>query len=282
MNRTNRLSRSGRVASIAVTILACLAIVGTGYASARAAGHHEARHTQVAIAATPGATAAATATPAATATATATPSGIATTPSTVPQSSPSQPSIPAPAPGPVIVAIGDSIMEGHGLAPDRAWLALLASEKAWQFTNLASDGSGFVAVGSNGDTFADQAAAAELLHPDVVIFSGSSNDLGVSDSRIDAATAATIAGLHAALPNTMIVSISAIWGDTDVPSQFGAIDSAVETATAAVGGTYLDAGQPLSEDPTVMQADRIHPTATGRLLIARAVQQAMMSTGVTF
>lgn len=255
---------------MAVAAVACVAIVGTGYATARAVGHHEAprsqSQSQAASAAIP--------------TDAAAPALAATIPAA--EVSPSQPSIPAPAAGPIVVAIGDSIMEGHGLASDQAWLALLASEKGWQLTNLASDGSGFVAVGSNGDTFADQAAAAEQLHPDVVIFSGSSNDLGVSDSRIDAATTATIAGLHAALPNTKIVSISAIWGDTELPEQIPAIDSAVETATAAVGGTYLDAGQPLANDPAVMQEDEVHPTADGQLMIARAVQQAVLAADLTF
>jgi hypothetical protein len=34
----------------------------------------------------------------------------------------------------------------------------------------------------------------------------------------------------------MIVSVSTIWGDTDVPGQLSAIDSAVESATAAAAG----------------------------------------------
>ena len=57
-----------------------------------------------------------------------------------------------------MVAIGDSIMEGHGLDPGQAWPALLAQEYGWRLTNLASDGSGFVTPGNNGDTFADQVA----------------------------------------------------------------------------------------------------------------------------
>jgi acyl-CoA thioesterase-1 len=254
----SRLSRTGRILAVALAGLVCVTLVGTGYASARAAAHHEDQRTQ------------------------ATPSVTAAAPSTGTVPIPSQPSVPAPAPGPVVVAIGDSIMAGHGLNPDRAWLALLASERGWQLTNLASDGSGFVAVGSNGDTFADQAAAAELLHPDVVIFSGSSNDLGVSDSRIDAATAATIGELHAALPTTMIISVSAVWGDTEVPGQLSAIDSAVESATAAAGGIFVEAGQPLAEEPALMQSDQVHPTADGQLMIARAAQLAMLSSGVTF
>jgi acyl-CoA thioesterase-1 len=281
VSRQTRLSlrsRTQRLALIGVAALACIVMVGTGYVSARAAVHEEARLARTAASATEAAAtpdlAQDTPTPAsASASASASVSA---------QDSASQPRIPAPVSGPVVVAIGDSIMEGHGLASDRAWLALLASEKGWQLTNLASDGSGFVAVGSNGDTFADQAAAAELLHPDVVVFSGSSNDLGVSDSRIDSATATTIAGLHAALPNTRIVSISAMWGDTDVPGQLSDIDSAVENATIAAGGTYLDASQPLAGDRAAIQTDQVHPTADGQLMIARAVQAAMLSAGVTF
>ena len=49
--------------------------------------------------------------------------------------------------GPVVVAIGDSIMEGHGLDPSDAWPALLAKQNGWRLTNLASDGSGFATVG---------------------------------------------------------------------------------------------------------------------------------------
>jgi len=190
-------------------------------------------------------------------------------------------SIDASSAGLVVVAIGDSIMEGHGLASDQAWLALLAEQDGWRFTNLASDGSGFVTVGDNGDRFADQAAVAENLHPDVIILAGSSNDLGVDDKTIDDATAATIAGLHAALPTTTIITVSSTWGDTDVPDQMSAIDAAADTATTAVGGLFLNIGQPLADQPALMQDDDVHPTAAGQEVLAAAVERALAAAQIT-
>lgn len=182
-----------------------------------------------------------------------------------------QHSIDASSAGPIVVAIGDSIMEGHGLESDQAWLALLAEQDGWRFTNLASDGSGFVTAGNNGDRFADQAVVAEGLHPDVIILAGSSNDLGADDKTIDDATAATIVGLHAAVPTATIITVSSTWGDTAVPAQMNAIDAAVDTATTAVGGVFLEIGQPLAGQPTLMQDDDVHPTAAGQGILAAAV-----------
>jgi acyl-CoA thioesterase-1 len=186
-----------------------------------------------------------------------------------------QHSIVASPTGPVVVAIGDSIMEGHGLSSDQAWLALLARENGWRFTNLASDGSGFVTAGNDGDTFADQASTAESLHPDVIILAGSSNDLGADGTAIDEAATATIADLHTALPTATIIAVNSIWGDSAVPVQMSAIDAGVDTATAAVGGIFVNIGQPLAGQPTLMQADDVHPTAGGQEILAAAVNREL-------
>ena len=177
--------------------------------------------------------------------------------------------------GPVVVAIGDSIMEGHGLAPSQAWPALLANEYGWRLTNLASDGSGFVTTGNNGDTFADQVAAAARLDPSIVLVSGSSNDLGDDETMIAGETAATIRALHAALPRAQIFAVSPIWNDKDVPPQLDSIDLDVTRAVAAVGGRTLDIGQPLYGQPALLQSDDVHPTPAGQQVIAAAVEKAM-------
>ena len=179
--------------------------------------------------------------------------------------------------GPVVVAIGDSIMAGHGLDVDQTWVALLARKDGWRFTNLASDGSGFVTVGTNGDTFSDQAKVAESLNPDVVIFSGSSNDLGVSEATLDRATAAMVGQFHRALPNTSIIAVSAIWGDTALPSQMRVIDAEVDNATTKAGGLFLDIGQPLFGRSDLMQSDGVHPTAAGQRVLAAAVERCQMT-----
>ena len=183
--------------------------------------------------------------------------------------------------GPIVVAIGDSIMEGHGLSSDQAWLALLAREDGWRFTNLASDGSGFVTAGDNGDTFADQAAVAETLRPDVIILAGSSNDLGADDTTIGRTTTVTIADIRAALPTTTIIAVSSVWGDTAVPVQMSTIDAAVDAATISVGGIFLNIGQPLADQPTLMQADDVHPTAGGQKILATAVDRELAKARVT-
>jgi acyl-CoA thioesterase-1 len=177
--------------------------------------------------------------------------------------------------GPVVVAIGDSIMEGHGLAPSEAWPALLADEYGWRLTNLASDGSGFVTVGSNGDTFADQVAVAARLDPSIVLVSGSSNDLGGDDTMIAGKTAATIRALHTALPRAEILAVSPIWNDKDVPPQLVSIDVDVARAVTAVGGRTLEIGQPLYGRPSLLQPDDVHPTPAGQQVIAAAVAGAL-------
>lgn len=180
----------------------------------------------------------------------------------------------APTTRPVVVAIGDSIMEGHGLSAGQAWIATIANRDDWHFTNLASDGSGFLKVGNKGDTFADQARAAIALHPSVIVLAGSSNDLGEPDGALAKATGTTIASIRAALPNVRIVAVSAIWGATSVPSQLNDIDNQVQAAIAAVGGEYLNIGQPLSGHPELMQSDAVHPTAAGQRVLAASVSAA--------
>jgi acyl-CoA thioesterase I len=175
---------------------------------------------------------------------------------------------------PVVVAIGDSIMEGHGLRPGQSWAGLLAKQHGWRFTNLASDGSGFLKVGTKGDTFADQVRAAVKLNPSVILLAGSSNDLGESNPALAKETTATIASIRAALPDVKIVAVSAIWGATSAPAQLKDIDGQVESAVTAVGGKYVDIGQPLAGHPELMQSDTVHPTAAGQRVLADSIVAA--------
>lgn len=185
------------------------------------------------------------------------------------------------APGSVVVAVGDSILEGHGLGINKSWVAQLALQDNFDLVNLASDGSGFVTAGDNNDTFADQIKAAIDLKANIVVLSGSSNDLGQSDAAIKAATDAAITELHTALPNAQIIAVSGIWGDTTMPEQMKTINDDVESAVSAVGGAYLQIGQPLEGKTALMQADDVHPTATGQTFIAQRVQKALNRAGET-
>lgn len=184
--------------------------------------------------------------------------------------------------GPLVVTIGDSIMEGHGLSAPEAWPGLLAQTSGWRIINLASDGSGFVAIGDEGDTFANQVSAAIALHPDAVIVEGSSNDIGVSNSVLDAATDSTIAHLHRALPGAVLIGLSAVWSDTTPPGQLADIDDQVDAAVTSSGGYYLDIGQPLGGRVDLMQSDDVHPTEAGQSALAQAISGAFASSTIRF
>jgi len=174
-----------------------------------------------------------------------------------------------------VAAIGDSIMSGHGLDPNQAWPTLLAQQFGWRLTNLASDGSGFVQVGDNGDTFADQARIAIGLSPDLIIFAGSSNDLGNSDAEISERTSDTIRAIRTALPTVGILAVSPIWSDTDEPSQLLTIDADTAEAAQLSDSQVLRIGEPLHSRPDLIQPDGVHPNADGDVLIARAVTEAL-------
>lgn len=177
--------------------------------------------------------------------------------------------------GPVVVAIGDAVMEGHGLDPSDAWPALLAKRYGWRLANLASDGSGFATLGDNGDTFADQIHTVVRLHPSIVIVSGSSNDLGERGTMIAQKTDATLKAIHAALPDAQILAVSPVWNDTPEPAQLKEIGADVAESALDVGARNLDIGRPLAGQRALLQPDDVHPTAAGQQAIASAVEKAL-------
>jgi acyl-CoA thioesterase-1 len=181
---------------------------------------------------------------------------------------------------PVVVAIGDSIMKGHGLAAADAWPALIAADNHWSFTNLACDGAGFVTLGDPADCdddFSGLIKKAVALHPDLILISGSSNDLGVDDGTLGQQTATVIDTLRSELRGTTIVGISTVWNDTATPDQMNTINEQVRGSITKIGGVYLDIGQPLAGHRNWLQNDDVHPTATGQRKLAMAIAGALRS-----
>ncbi|KQP56824.1 hypothetical protein ASF51_02675 [Agreia sp. Leaf283] len=175
----------------------------------------------------------------------------------------------------VVVAIGDSIMDGHGLKPSRAWPELIGQATNWQLTDLASDGTGFTAVGDDGDTFQDEAVEAVALHPSIVIIAASSNDLGEDPTEVSDDITATMSYLRDSLPDAQIIAFNAFWGADAPPPELAALDSDLEYASASIGAHYLDIGQPLAGRPQLMQFDGVHPTARGLVVLAAAIAAAI-------
>jgi len=175
----------------------------------------------------------------------------------------------------VVVAIGDSIMDGHGLKPSRAWPELIGQATNWQLTDLASDGTGFTAVGDDGDTFQDEAVEAVTLHPSIVIIAASSNDLGEDPTEVSDDVTATMSYLRDSLPDAQIIAFNAFWGADAPPPELAALDSDLEYASTVTGAHYLDIGQPLAGRPQLMQFDGVHPTARGLVVLAAAIAAAI-------
>ena len=181
---------------------------------------------------------------------------------------------------PVVVAIGDSIMKGHGLSAAQAWPAMLAKSNNWDLTNLACDGAGFVAAGDDSDCGADFSglvSEAVALRPDLILISGSSNDLGIDNVKLTTETDSVVTSLRAALPTTTIIGISTVWNDTAAPNQMDDINEQVRTAILAVKGTYLDIGQPLAGHRSWLQSDDVHPTVRGQQELAGVIAGAIRS-----
>ncbi len=188
----------------------------------------------------------------------------------------------APTAGTVtVVTIGDSIMAGYGLDPSTAWPALLASETGADVANLACSGAGFATPGSCGTDFGGLLEQATALRPRYVILQSSSNDEGVSTQTLEDATTATVEAVHQDLPGATIVGLSTIWKDADSAPEVVQVSSdALRTAVDAVGGVYIDLGQPLSSTGDLMQADQIHPTAEGQQDLSTAIGAALTAHGI--
>ena len=183
-------------------------------------------------------------------------------------------------PAPLVVSVGDSIMKGNGLTPPEAWPALIAQNDGWTGVNLACNGEGFVAVGDPADCngpFGDLAERVATLHPTTLLISGSSNDFGIANATLVAATEEALADYRRALPTTQIIALSTVWGDTAPPAQLADVDEQVRDATLRVRGVFVDIGQPLMGHPEWLQSDDVHPTAEGQRRLAAAISAALAS-----
>jgi acyl-CoA thioesterase-1 len=176
-----------------------------------------------------------------------------------------------------VLTIGDSIMNGHGLAPADAWPYLVAGDYGWSVTNEGCDGAGVLSPGGGKcDTDFDGIITAEAsTTPDIVIFEGSSNDFGEDNDDLLAATISELQTIKSEFPLAEIVGLSTLWGSTAPPAELAIVNSQVQQAVKAVGGTYIDIGQPMEGHLELMQSDDVHPTAAGQVVLASTIEAAL-------
>lgn len=172
-------------------------------------------------------------------------------------------------------------MNGYGLENSQDWPSLLAVDRDDTVYNLGCDGGGFVAVGSCGTSFAGLIPDGAKENPDIVLVQGSDNDHKQAEPALTSATNAMIAELHRVMPHAQIVGINTLWNQpSPAPDEITYSSTAVENAVKAVGGTYVDIGQPLQGHPELLQSDSEHPNAEGQQVLMEEVKKACDAAGV--
>jgi acyl-CoA thioesterase-1 len=177
------------------------------------------------------------------------------------------PAVPAEGSERVVVALGDSLTAGYGVAPEEAWPALVAAR-------LKREGYPYrvVNAGVSGDTTAGGLRRVEWVmrsRPEVAVVALGANDglRGLGTSEMEANLLAIVERLQAGGARVLVAGM-------EVPPNYGAAytrafrevfpDVARRTG-AALMGFLLDG---VAADPRLNLSDGIHPNAAGHRTIA--------------
>lgn len=183
-----------------------------------------------------------------------------------------------------IAFLGDSYTVGaRATDTSKRWTSLFCADLGCIELNDGISDTGYAVAGTqpNGAAYGQRIAAVAAQHPDIVVVSGGRNDLNAPDSQVAPAVAATFADLRSAVPGVRVVAISPFWGADQPPARLGVLASEVRDGVAAIGGVYLDAGQPLAGHPELMAPDGIHPDDAGYRALADAVEAAWKASPLT-
>lgn len=168
---------------------------------------------------------------------------------------------------PVIVALGDSLTSGLGVAADEAYPALLQ-------VRLRRDGYAYrvVNAGVSGDTTAGGLRRVDWVlraQPEIVILA-----LGANDGLRGQSPQTTRANLEAIVARLTAAGARVLLAGMRMPPNYGeAFTREFETVFPAVARRANVALVPflldgVAADPTLNQADGLHPNAAGHRVIA--------------
>lgn len=182
-------------------------------------------------------------------------------------------------PPPIVAFVGDSYTAGAGASdPSRNFVSLVAKHEGWQAVNLGRGGTGYIATSSQAGCGLDYCPNYQQMVPDVVarapsvvFVSGGQNDSGRSDKDFSDAVKKLYDDLRAGLPDARIIAASPLGLDDPPSASLAARRAIVKKAVIAVGGEYLDLGQPLGRHPELMADDHVHPNDEGHAAIASAI-----------
>ncbi len=175
--------------------------------------------------------------------------------------------------------IGDSYTVGAGAsAYDKKWTALLARKLGWVSLPFGEGSTGYVMTGGTQGNFPDRVPQVAAAGPGRVFVSGGRNDMAeflADPAKVTANIRRTFIDLRAALPNAEIIAMGFIWDDDPPPPAVAEVGELVRGAVSAVGGRYIDPGQPLVGHPEWIIADGIHPNDLGQIALTDAIVKAL-------
>ncbi|MEZ5616149.1 MAG: arylesterase [Rhodocyclaceae bacterium] len=178
------------------------------------------------------------------------------------------------APGSVVLALGDSLTAGYGLAPEQAWPALLGEKTGWTIVN------GGVSGDRSGDALARLPALLDEHAPKLVLVA-----LGGNDMLRRQPEAQTRANLARILELVRGRDARAVLLATPEPSLAGAVfqnlsapDFYAELAEEGKVPLIDDALPAVLSDPG-LKLDQLHPNAEGHRALAGRLFDALRKLG---
>lgn len=177
-------------------------------------------------------------------------------------------------PGTVVLALGDSLTAGYGLAPEQAWPALLADRTGWKVVN------GGISGDKTGDALARLPALMEEHAPRLVLVT-----LGGNDMLRKLPEAQTRADLARILERVRGGQAQAVLLATPRPSVAGALFQNLspppfyaEIAEENRVPLIEEAVSAVLSDPD-LKLDQLHPNAEGHKALAGKAFDALRKLG---
>ncbi len=177
-------------------------------------------------------------------------------------------------PGSRVVALGDSLTAGAGVAPEEAWPNLLASRTGWVVINAGVSGD------TSGGTLHRLPALLEEHKPVLVLVALGGNDMLRRIQQEE-----TIANLEKILAMIKAHGAKPVLLATPKPSVAGAVfqnlsaaDFYRQVAEKQQAPLIEDAIADVLSDPQ-MKGDPLHPNAAGHAQLAQKIFDALKSIG---
>lgn len=177
-------------------------------------------------------------------------------------------------PGTVVLALGDSLTAGYGLAPEQAWPALLAEKTGWQVVN------GGVSGDKTSDALARLPALLDAHAPKLVLVTLGGNDmlrrLPEEQTRSNLARILELARSRDARPVLLATPrpsvAGALFQNLSAPPFYAEI--AQERKVPLIG----EAVPEVLSDPE-LKLDQLHPNAEGHRALAAKAFDALRQLG---